>query len=121
MDSFSQENAWVRLPPRHSHALREFTMPKIPELPEDTPKVEKVAYVKGQSQTRDHECHWPGCEKQVPPAMWGCYKHWMKLPKRLRDKIWATYEIGQEVSMTPSWEYLGVAREVQEWIKTHVL
>jgi hypothetical protein len=47
-------------------------------------------------------CHWPGCERQVPPAMWGCKPHWFKLPKQLRDRIWATYEIGQEVSMTPS-------------------
>jgi hypothetical protein len=49
--------------------------------------------------------------------MWGCKLHWFKLPKRLRDRIWATYEIGQEVDMTPSDEYLAVAREVQDWIQ----
>lgn len=77
---------------------------------------EKVAYVKRQGQDRRHECHWPGCERQVPPAMWGCRAHWYQLPKALRDRIWATYEIGQERSMRPSEEYLEAARAVQEWI-----
>ena len=68
-------------------------------------------------QTRDHECHWPKCESQVPPAKWGCYKHWMMLPKYLRDKIWETFKPGQEINMTPSREYVKAAREVQDWIK----
>lgn len=77
---------------------------------------EKAAYVKGQPQTRDHHCHWPGCEKQVPPAMWGCKAHWFALPKPLRDRIWATYRPGQEINMTPSSEYLAAAAAVQAWI-----
>lgn len=79
---------------------------------------EKVAYVRRQGQTRDHHCHWPGCEKQVPPAMWGCKAHWFALPVRLRAQVWATYKPGQEVNGTPSAQYLEVARAVQEWIKT---
>ena len=79
----------------------------------------KAAYVVRQPQTRRHECHWPGCTKQVPPAMWGCKAHWFRLPKRLRDAIWRTYQPGQETTMTPSAEYLEVAREVQEWIREH--
>lgn len=78
---------------------------------------EKREYVKSQGQTRKHHCHWPNCTKDVPPAMWGCKEHWFKLPKRLRDRIWATYRPGQEVTMTPSKAYLIVANEVQEWIK----
>lgn len=78
---------------------------------------EKVEYVRRQRQSRNHECHWPGCTCQVPPAMWGCKAHWFRLPKRLRDRIWDTYEIGQEVDVTPSDEYLAVAHEVQEWIR----
>jgi len=31
----------------------------------------KADYVRSQGQTRNHHCHWPGCDKQVPPAMWG--------------------------------------------------
>lgn len=77
---------------------------------------EKVEYVKSQGQTRNHHCHWPGCNKQVAPALWGCRPHWYSLPKYLRDKIWATYKIGQEVNMTPSREYMEVALEVQRWI-----
>ncbi len=84
-----------------------------------TSKEAKVAYVKKQPQLREHHCHWPGCGKQVPPAMWGCYYHWMKLPKYLRDKIWAAFRPGQEVTMTPSREYVEVAREVQKWIEEH--
>lgn len=77
---------------------------------------DKVAYVKSQRQTRKHPCHWPGCTKQVPPAMWGCKHHWFALPKHLRDRIWATYRPGQEVNLTPSAEYLAAARDVQAWI-----
>lgn len=76
----------------------------------------KVRHVLSSGQTRNHECHWPGCDKQVPPAMWGCRTHWFMLPKRLRDRIWDTYQVGQEVTMTPSRDYIEVAREVQEWI-----
>lgn len=79
-------------------------------------KAEKVAHVKKQVQTREHHCHWPGCAEQVPPAMWGCKKHWFQLPKRLRDAIWAKYVPGQEARMDPSDEYLEVAWEVQKWI-----
>jgi len=52
--------------------------------------------------------------------MWGCRPHWYSLPKYLRDKIWNTYQIGQEINMTPSKEYLTVAREVEQWIKNRV-
>lgn len=76
----------------------------------------KAEYVKSQGQTRKHHCHWDGCTAQVPPAMWGCSKHWFMLPAALRSKVWAAYRPGQEVDMTPSDKYLEVAREVQEWI-----
>lgn len=80
---------------------------------------DKVAYVKSQRQSRKHACHWPGCERQVPPAMWGCKPHWFKLPYGLRAMIWASYEPGQEVDMSPSEDYLEAAREAQEWIAEH--
>jgi hypothetical protein len=79
--------------------------------------MDKADYVKSQGQTRRHHCHWPNCPEQVPPAMWGCKKHWFLLPKSLRDKVWKAYRPGQEVDMRPSREYLDVANEVQEWIK----
>ena len=71
----------------------------------------KAAYVRSQGQTRDHHCHWPGCDKQVPPAQWGCKQHWFRLPKNLRDKIWATFRPGQEIFFTPSAAYVAAATE----------
>ena len=64
-----------------------------------------------------HHCHWPGCPKAVPPAMWGCRQHWFALPKRLRDRIWATYRAGQEITKTPSDLYIEAAQAVQAWIR----
>lgn len=83
------------------------------------PKAAKVAHVLSQGQTRNHSCHWPGCKRQVPPAMWGCKPHWFKLPKSLRDRIWLAYAIGQEMDMSPSDGYLDAAYEVQCWIHDH--
>lgn len=64
-----------------------------------------------------HTCHWPGCEKVVPPKLWGCLKHWRRLPKVLQNKIWAAYVPGQEIRKDPSESYIEAAHEVQEWIK----
>jgi hypothetical protein len=83
------------------------------------PVARKVRYVKSQGQTRNHGCHWPGCTAQVPPAMWGCRQHWYRLPKALRDAVWAAYRPGQEKDMRPSKEYLDVAELVQQWIREH--
>lgn len=79
----------------------------------------KVAYVKTQGQTRNHHCHWPGCDRQVPPAMWGCKAHWYRLPTELRDEIWKTFKPGQEVDLSPSRAYLAAADKVQAWIREH--
>lgn len=79
----------------------------------------KRRYVTQQPQSRPHLCHWHGCTRQVPPALWGCKQHWFRLPKPLRDKIWATYVPGQEARMDPSEAYLDAADEVQRWIKEH--
>ena len=78
---------------------------------------DKVNHVRGATQTRGHTCHWPGCKKQVPPALWGCKTHWYMLPQYLRNKIWKHYQIGQEETLQVSQGYLDVAIEVQEWIE----
>ena len=49
--------------------------------------------------------------------MWGCKAHWFALPKHLRDRIWATYRRGQEITKTPSREYLDAAQAVRQWIR----
>jgi len=63
-----------------------------------------------------HTCHWPGCQKEIPPALWGCKQHWLTLPQDLRSRIWATYRRGQEITKTPSADYVAAAKAVQEWI-----
>lgn len=82
---------------------------------------DKVDYVRAKIRepraVERHHCHWPGCTRDVPPALWGCPEHWYKLPRALRNKVWRTFKPGQEISKTPSPEYLKVAREVQDWIK----
>ena len=80
---------------------------------------QKADYVRAkiaEGRADGHHCHWPGCDKKVPPAQWGCRQHWYKLPMRLRNKIWRAFRPGQEVSKIPSAEYQEVAREVQAWI-----
>ncbi len=78
----------------------------------------KADYVKGQGQTRPHDCHWPGCGKQVPPAMFMCKTHWFKLPPAIRAEIWRTYRPGQEEDMGVSEAYIHAAERAQEWIRT---
>jgi hypothetical protein len=80
----------------------------------------KALYVRSQRQTRAHVCHWPGCQTQVPPAMWGCRRHWMMLPLHIRNNIWSAYRPGQEVALDPSRAYLRAAREAQEWIEAFI-
>lgn len=72
-----------------------------------------------EGRAGNHHCHWPGCEKNVPPAQWGCRQHWFKLPLRLRNKIWAAFRPGQEETKTPSAAYIEAAREVREWIEAN--
>lgn len=75
----------------------------------------KAEYVRTQGQNREHHCHWPGCKKQVPPAVWGCKPHWFALPKAIRDRIWATYRKGQEIDGRPSADYIAAAKEAQRY------
>ena len=43
-----------------------------------------------------HTCHWSGCKRVVPPAMWGFRQHWFSLPAAIRNDILATYRPTQE-------------------------
>lgn len=79
----------------------------------------KRRHVKAARQSRYHTCHWPGCKQQVPPAMWGCKRHWFRLPQDIRVAIWRSYEIGQEETGEVSEAYLDAARRAQEWIKAN--
>lgn len=77
----------------------------------------KADYVRRQPGDGHHTCHWPGCDKLVPPAMWGCRLHWYQLPINLRNDIWATYRPGQEITKNPSRPYMLVAKRIDMWIR----
>lgn len=76
----------------------------------------KVAHVTSQGQTRPHDCH-GGCGKQCPPSMWGCRECWYKLPLPMRNEIWQTYKIGQEITLTPSQAYLDIAHKAETFLR----
>jgi hypothetical protein len=57
-----------------------------------------------------HTCHATACTTPVPPTMWGCRRHWFLVPKPLRDRIWATYRVGQCDDLNPSAAYCAAAR-----------
>lgn len=57
-----------------------------------------------------HHCHATDCERQVPPEMFMCKKHWFRLPREFRRKIWATYRVGQCDDKQPSREYCEAAK-----------
>ena len=67
-----------------------------------------------------HTCHWPNCTVEVPAKMWGCKSHWFTLPKGLRNKVWATYKPGQEITKTPSKAYIIVAGQVNDWCREYI-
>ena len=67
-----------------------------------------------------HHCHFPGCTKEVPPRLWGCKEHWYSLPLKLRAQIQRLYVLGQEITKTPSREYVEVALKVQQWCRKHL-
>lgn len=76
---------------------------------------EKVDHVRQASQTREHECHWPSCKTQVPPALWGCRRHWERIPIGLRSRLWKAYRPGQEEDLNVSNDYLEVAKEINNF------
>lgn len=76
----------------------------------------KVEHVLAARDTKGHHCHWPNCDKHVPPARWGCKRHWYTLPPEIRRAIWDAYNPGQETSKDPSGAYITAAKRAQEWI-----
>lgn len=51
-----------------------------------------------------HVCANPRCNRRVPDHMLACREHWSELPGALRDRIWANYLPGQDVTTaTPAY------------------
>jgi len=63
----------------------------------------------------NHTCHHPNCNVSVPPKMLACRAHWFQLPLDIRNRVWEVYVPGQEITKTPSPEYLEVIAQVQEY------
>lgn len=63
-----------------------------------------------------HTCHAYRCEVPVPPKMFMCKKHWYKLPKHMRDGIWARYRPGQEIDKRPTIDYINYADMCIKWL-----
>lgn len=59
----------------------------------------------------NHKCHAYACNSNVPPRMLMCAKHWRIVPKATQNRVWATYQPGQERRMDPSHAYLNAAAE----------
>lgn len=49
-----------------------------------------------------HTCHARDCATEVPPKMLMCQPHWFMVPKSIRDRVWQTYNAGQERTKNPS-------------------
>jgi len=63
-----------------------------------------------------HTCHAEGCSVEVPPKLFMCKRHWFKLPKKLRDAVWAVYVPGQEIRKDPTARYLIVQAYAVAWV-----
>jgi len=66
-----------------------------------------------------HTCHATGCPLHVPERMFLCKTHWFRLPKPLRDRIWATYVDGQEERKDPSRAYCQAAIECVRYLAAY--
>lgn len=67
-----------------------------------------------------HYCHarrLTGCNAEVAPKMFMCKRHWFRLPKKMRDAIWAAYQPGQEDRLVrPTEEYFRVTDEAERYV-----
>jgi hypothetical protein len=48
-----------------------------------------------------HLCHARGCKTPVPRRMLMCRAHWAMVPRDLQERVWATYQEGQEEGRAP--------------------
>lgn len=43
-------------------------------------------------------CRVPRCNEQIDPSRLMCRRHWYRVPKPLRDQVWATWQSGRGTS-----------------------
>lgn len=59
----------------------------------------------------EHTCHADGCDVEVPPRMLMCLRHWRMVPRTIQRQIWNEYVPGQEITKTPTAQYVYVMKE----------
>ena len=65
----------------------------------------------------EHICHWADCNEPCPPQHWGCQHHWSMVPSDFKRALRDLYVPGQEVTKTPSKEYIEKAMQLWRWSK----
>ena len=55
-------------------------------------------------------CPIPGCGYQIDPSRLMCRRHWYRVPKQLRDQVWATWRSGRGA----------LSREHQDAVRTAI-
>jgi hypothetical protein len=55
-------------------------------------------------------CPVPGCGDQIDPSRLMCRRHWYRVPRQLRDQVWATWRSGQGA----------LSREHQDAVRTAI-
>lgn len=63
----------------------------------------------------NHACHHPSCTTEIPPRLYACRAHWFMLPAGIKMAILHTYKPGQEITKTPSAEYLKATKLAKAW------
>lgn len=58
-----------------------------------------------------HTCHARECQKEVPPVMLMCRRHWAMVPKDIQRRVWAHYRRGQCDDKNPSREWIDAAND----------
>ncbi len=62
-----------------------------------------------------HRCPWPACNEHVGAHLWGCRRHWYRLPLEIRNRIYNAYRTGQNM-LTASAEYHDAVEAADQWI-----
>lgn len=88
----------------------------MPPVPVPEPDAEVVTT--WREGIAEHRCHRPGCDLPVPPRLLACRAHWFQLVRaapELAAAIVSAYRRGQEITKTPSAEYLDAFKQVQNF------
>lgn len=64
-----------------------------------------------------HLCHATGCPVETPPRLFMCGRHWGMLPTEMKNDINRLFRPGQEVSKTPSKQYMLAALAAVKWLR----